>query len=117
MIGIELPLIVLLLVLLQLFAINTLWQRVGAMLHRAADRPPFTTTVTIQTLGPQPQAVSQLLDRATRLDLTEVDELIEAGGGRVPVLMSRPAAERLAQQLRRVGSVAALTEISTAKAT
>ncbi len=92
--------------LLQLFAINLYCQRMAKVVRRAADKPPYTTAVEIAELGPEPQAVARLLDRATRLDPDEIDGLIDARGGRLPLPMSRPAAMSLLRDLRNLGAVA-----------
>lgn len=101
-------LLVLVPMILQLMAISVYSERMARAIRRAADRPPYTTAVTIATLGPQPQAVARLLDRATRLDTSEVDALIDAGGGRIPLLMSRPAALRLVHELQQLGAGSAV---------
>lgn len=91
-------------VVLQLIAISMYSDRMARALRRAADTPPYTTAVVIHALGPAPRSVVHVLDRATRLDAAEVDELIETRGGRIPLLMSRPAAQRLVRDLRGVGA-------------
>src|SRR3712207_3962842 len=96
---------------LQLMAISVYSERMARALRRAADQPPFTTAVVIAELGPQPKAVARLLDRATRLDVDEVDSVIEMHGGRLPLLMSSPAAQRLVQQLRQLGATAEATYV------
>src|SRR3712207_3330247 len=69
--------------ILQLFVITTYWHRVAGMLHRAADRPPFNTWLTLESIGPEPGAVTRLLERKTRLDIVEIDNVVLAGGGRL----------------------------------
>lgn len=92
--------------ILQLMAISVYTERLARSIRRSGDQPPFTTAVTIRELGTQPQAVARLLDRATRLDADEVDNMIDAHGGTLPLLMSWPAATRLVQQLRQLGAEA-----------
>lgn len=94
--------------ILQLMAISVYSDRLGRAIRRSADRPPFTAAVVLSQLGPEPRAVARLLDRATRLDPAEVDSLIEARGGRLPLLMSRTAAQRLVQELAQLGAAAEL---------
>lgn len=89
---------------LQIFALNIFWQRYTKSLGRSADRPPFTTVVTIHAVGADLHATTRLLERRTRLDTTEIDALVARGGGRLPLPMSRPAANRLAQELRQLGA-------------
>ncbi len=91
---------------LQLMAISVFSERMARALRRAADQPPFTTAVLIAELGPEPKAVARLLDRATRLDLDEVDAVIDMRGGRLPLRMSPPAAQRLVRELRTLGATA-----------
>lgn len=93
-------------VVIQLWALNLYMDRMGRALRRADDRPPFTTAVQILDLGPEPRAVARLLDRATRLDLHEVDQVIDRRGGRLPLPMSRPAALRLVRDLQQLGATA-----------
>lgn len=90
---------------LQLMAISVYTERLSRSLRRASDRPPFTTEVEILSVGSEPRAVARLLDRATRLDDDEVDAVIAREGGQLPLPMSRPAALRLAQELRQLGAV------------
>jgi hypothetical protein len=94
--------------ILQLMAISVYTERLGRAVRRSADRPPFTSAVVISELGPEPRAVARLLDRATRLDPAEVDQLIDSQGGQLPLLMSHPAAQRLVQELRQLGAAADL---------
>ena len=96
--------------ILQLFVFTTYWHRVAGILHRAADKPPFNTWLTIEAIGEEPRAVTRLLERRTRLDMIEIDTIVMAGGGRLPLPMSRPAALRLAQELRQLGAEASITE-------
>lgn len=103
-------LLVLVPVVVQLFALTFYWHRMAAMLQRAADKPPFNTTLTIETIGPEPTAATRVLERLTRLDTAEIDRVVRRGGGRLPLPMSRPAALRLAQELRRVGAEASLAD-------
>lgn len=93
-------------VVLQLMALNVFMQRMGRALRRAGDQPPFTTSVEISELGPEPRAIMRLLDRATRLDTAEIDALIDARGGMVPLPMSPGAAQRLVRELRQLGAQA-----------
>lgn len=97
-------------VVVQLFAITFYWHRMAAMLQRAADKPPFNTLLTIQAIGPEPAVVTRLLERMTRLDTAEIDRLVRARGGRLPLPMSRPAALRLTHELRRVGAEVQLAD-------
>lgn len=97
--------------ILQLMAISVYSDRLGRAVRRSADQPPFTSAVVIAQLGPEPRAVARLLDRATRLDPGEVDSLIDARGGRLPLLMSRSAAQRLVQELRQLGATAELSYV------
>jgi hypothetical protein len=106
-------LLVLVPMVVQLFAITFYWHRMAAMLQRAADRPPFNTALTIASVGPEPKLVTRLLERMTRLDTAEIDRLVRAQGGRLPLPMSRPAALRLAQELRRAGADVQLAERDT----
>lgn len=101
-------LLVLIPFILQLMAISVYTDRLSRAIRRSGDRPPFTSAVVITQLGPEPRAVARLLDRATRLDPGEVDSLIDAHGGRLPLLMSRPAAQRLVQELTQLGAAAEL---------
>jgi hypothetical protein len=99
-------LLVLVPAVLQLMAITMYTDRLARSIRRAADKPPFTTVVEIVDLGPQPRSVTRLLDRATRLDADEIDRVIRHRGGDLPLPMSRPAALRLAAELRQLGAVA-----------
>lgn len=103
-------LLVLIPVVVQFFVLTFYWHRMAAMLQRAADKPPFNTAVTIETIGPERAAVTRVLERLTRLDTAEIDRVVRVGGGRLPLPMSRPAALRLAQELRRVGAETSLTD-------
>lgn len=103
-------LLVLIPVVVQFFVLTFYWHRMAAMLQRAADKPPFNTTVMIETIGPERAAVTRVLERLTRLDTAEIDRVVRAGGGRLPLPMSRPAALRLAQELRRVGAETSLAD-------
>jgi len=91
---------------LQLMAISVYSERMARAIRRAADQPPYTTAVVIAELGPEPKAVARLLDRTTRLDIDEVDRLIDMRGGRLPLLMSLPSAQRLVRELRTLGATA-----------
>lgn len=91
---------------LQLMAISVYSERMARAIRRAADQPPYTTAVVIAALGPEPKAVARLLDRATRLDVDEVDGVIDTRGGRLPLLMSLPTAQRLVRDLRQLGATA-----------
>ncbi len=97
--------------LLHIFLISIFWKRVATALQRAGDVPPFNTAVVVANLGPNPRAVTRLLERATRLDLGEIDAFIDAGGGHLPLPMSRSAALRLVQELRKLGAVADLEPV------
>jgi hypothetical protein len=103
-------LLVLVPVVVQFFALTFYWHRMAAMLQRSADRPPFNTLLTIEAIGTEQAAVTRLLERLTRLDTAEIDRLVRAGGGRLPLPMSRPAALRLLQELRRVGAEASIAD-------
>jgi hypothetical protein len=98
--------------LLHVCLIFIFWRRVVTALQSARDKPPFNTVVVIANLGPDPRAVTRLLDRATRLDLKEIDAFIDAGSGCLPLPMSRPAALHLVQELRKLGAVADLEPIT-----
>lgn len=106
-------LLVLIPFILQLMAISVYTDRLARAVRRSADRPPFTSAVVITELGPEPRKIARLLDRATRLDPGEVDSLIEASGGRLPLLMSRSAAQRLVHELTRLGAAAELSHAET----
>ncbi len=97
---------------LQLMAISVYTERLARSIQRSADKPPFTTVVEIVDVGPEPYAVSRLLDRATRLDQDEVDFVISQRSGRLPLPMSRPVALRLVSELRRLGAVADTCSVS-----
>lgn len=90
--------------ILQLMAISVFAERMGRRLHNSADPPPYTTAVTMRRIGPAPQRVARVLDRATRLDTDEIDGVIEAGGGRLPLLMSARRARQLVMELRQLGA-------------
>ncbi|HEX6291034.1 MAG TPA: hypothetical protein VFZ66_17745 [Herpetosiphonaceae bacterium] len=105
-------LVVFVLFVVQLMAITSTWHRLTARLHRSADTPPFNTVLTIESVGQQPVAVTRLLERMTRLDVGEIDRLARRGG-RLPLPMSRPAALRLAQELRRVGAEVQIADRET----
>jgi hypothetical protein len=94
--------------LLHIFAIKIFWRRVTTALHHAGHVSPFNTVVCVAHVGPEAQAVTRLLDRSTRLDLEEIDALVETGQGRLPLPMSRSAAQQLVQELQRLGAVAAV---------
>ena len=104
---------VLALMVLQVFAITFFWHRMVALLQRAADRPPFNTMLTIESIGPETRLVTRLLERKTRLDTAEIDRLVRAQGGRLPLPMSRSAALHLAQELRGLGADVQLAERDT----
>lgn len=97
---------------LHMFLILIFWRRVTTALQRAHDVPPFNTTVIVADLGPNPRAVTRLLERATRLDLGEIDAFIDLGGGRLPLPMSRSAALRLMQELRKLGAATDLEPLA-----
>ncbi len=99
-------LLVLVPMVLQLMAISVYTERLARAIRRAADKPPFTTTITLVELGPSPRAVRRLLDRATRLDEEEIDRVLAGGGGRLPLPMSQTAGLRLVQELRQLGATA-----------
>jgi hypothetical protein len=94
----------------QLMAISVYMERMGRALQRAGDRPPFTTIVELIDPGPQTRAVTRLLERRTRLDLDEIDALIDRRGGSLPLAMSRGAAYRLVGELRAAGALATTHE-------
>lgn len=94
---------------LQIMAINIFWQRMVAALARADDHPPFDTYVTLTKIGANTRAVVRLLERRTRLDLSEIDALAARGSGQLALPMSRAAAWRLMQALREAGAHAELT--------
>jgi hypothetical protein len=110
---IVLLLIALVPLVVQCFAITTSWHRMVALLQCAADKPPFNTLVTIETIGPDAAAVTRLLERRTRLDIAEIDRLVRSRGGRLPLPMSRPAALRLVHELRHLGAEARIAERET----
>jgi hypothetical protein len=87
---------------LQIMAINIFWQRMTAALQRADDHPPFDTCIIINDIGPDRRGVVRLLERRTRLDLSEIDALAARGHGRLPLPMSRAAAWRLMHALRQL---------------
>ena len=92
--------------LLHIFVISIFWRRVTTTLHHASDVRPLNTVVRVAHVGPDARAVTCLLDRATRLDLDEIDAVVETGQGRLPLPMSRSAALQLVQELQRLGAVA-----------
>jgi hypothetical protein len=93
-------------IVLQVMALNIFVQRMGRALRKAGDRPPFTTEVKISALGPHSRAITKLLDRATRLDADEIDAVIAARGGTLPLPMSHRAAHQLVRELRQLGAQA-----------
>lgn len=91
---------------LQLMAISVYLERMGAALRRAGDQPPFTTLVEVIDIGSQTRSVARVLERRTRLDLAEIDAIVEQSGGMLPLPMSRGAAAQLVGELRAVGATA-----------
>ena len=94
--------------ILQIMAINIFWRRMVAALARADDHPPFDTHIMLADIGENRRAVVRLLERRTRLDLSEIDALAERGSGHLPLPMSRPAAWRLVHALQQAGAHAEL---------
>jgi hypothetical protein len=97
--------------LLHICLITIFLRRVATALQRSADTPPFNTVVVVTSLGPNLRAVTRLLERATRLDLEEIDDFVAVGSGRLPLPMSQPAAWQLVQRLRNVGASAELEAV------
>ncbi len=93
---------------LQLMAISVYLERMGAALRRAGDQPPFTTLVEVIDIGSQARSVTRVLERRTRLDLAEIDAIVEHAGGTLPLPMSRGAATRLVGELRAAGATATI---------
>ncbi len=91
----------LLLALCQVLAIVTFWRRFSARL-RAQE--PAAAVVVIRGFGPDALANSRALARYTRLDTSEIDEVISEGRcGRLPLPLSWRRANLLATELRSLG--------------
>ena len=95
--------LVALMALVQIMAIAIFWQRFNRMLHAQA---PATTRLVIHAFGPDVAAISRALARYTRLDLSEIDELVdERRTGPLPLPLSSRQANLLAAELRDAGAM------------
>ena len=102
--AIVIVLVVALIAAAQLAGIWIMWQRIAAWMRM---QEPRTATVILREHGPDPAATARLLARYTRLDLKEVDEIVdERQTGPLPLRLAPRDANTLAAELRQVGTAA-----------
>ena len=93
--------LVVLMAICQYMAISVFWHR---FVDRLRVQEPGTTTVVIRSFGHDPSALARALARHTRLDLGEIDELVDARGeGVLPLPLSPHRARLLAAEVRALG--------------
>jgi hypothetical protein len=94
--------IVLVLVYLQFMAMSVMWQRFVRLLNMQEAR---TMIVEIRAFGPDPDAIARALARHTRLDLKEIDEIVEQRQtGPLPLPLPARLASLLVADLRALGT-------------
>ena len=94
--------LVLFLAVLQFVIMSIMWSRFTRLL-RAQE--PRNATVVIRSFGPDADALSRALARHTRLELREIDELVEERRtGPLPLPLSTRRANLLAGELRDLGA-------------
>ena len=95
--------LVALLAICQFMLISIMWQR---FIQSLRAQEPRTALVVIRSFGPDTRAIAQALARHTRLDLNEIDELVEGSRtGPLPLPLSSRQARLLAGELRALGTV------------
>ena len=86
----------------QIMIISIMWQRFTQRLR--AQEPPNAILV-IRSFGPDSLATARALARHTRLDLGEIDELVERRRpGPLPLPLASRQANLLAAELRGLGA-------------
>jgi hypothetical protein len=86
----------------QMIALVLFWRRLVRWLQ---TQPPRTTAVVVRVWGREYTAMARTLAQHTRLDVDEIDELIEqARPGVLPLLLSHRRAHLLAAEMRRLGA-------------
>ena len=92
--------------LCQIMAIQVFWRRLSRWLQ---TQDPRTATLVIYSFGPDSAAIARTLARHTRLDLGEIDEIVDAHHtGPLPLPLSWRRANLLVAELRALGTDAAL---------
>lgn len=92
----------LLLGLWQLMAISVFWQH---FTERLRVQEPAVAVVVVREWGADTRQIAQALARHTRLDVGEIDELVEQRpAGPLPLPLSWRRAHLLAAELRATGS-------------
>ena len=87
----------------QMMAISVFWGRFSRALQA---QEPATARLAIHAFGPDDAAVSRALAHHTRLDLSEIDEIVEERRtGPLPLPLSSRRATLLAAELRDAGAV------------
>ena len=106
--------IVLVLAWCQLMLMSMMWHR---LMHLISVQDPRTTRVVIHAFGADTKSAYRALARHTRLDLNEIDEMLEQQTtGPLPVLLSSRNATLLAADLRAAGAdveIVARREVET----
>ena len=88
--------------LCQVVVMSLMWRRLAERLR--AQEPP-TATVVIHSFGSDPAAAARALARYTRLDLGEIDELVDGRHtGPLPLPLSWRRANMLAAEFRGLGA-------------
>ncbi len=88
--------------LCQMMVFWIVWRRLSLRLQA---QEPRTTALEIHSFGDNPPALARPLARHTRLDLAEIDDLIEVRRtGRLPLLLSWRKAQLLSTELRALGA-------------
>jgi hypothetical protein len=89
-------------------AIMLFWRRVVA---RIRAQPARNTRVVVRAYGPDEAAIARSLARHTRLDLSEIDELVGARQrGPLPLPLAWHEAHLLRDELRQLGCDIDLTD-------
>jgi hypothetical protein len=90
--------------LIQGMVMSVMWQRFQRTLQ---TQEPRTRRVVISAFGPDRAANARALARHTRLDLAEIDDIVERRQtGPLPLPLSIRDANRLIADLRRLGGAA-----------
>ena len=96
--------LILLLAAVQIMAITVFWRR---FVERLRAQEPNIARLVIHAYGVDSHAVERALGRYTRLDLDEIEELVDKRRlGPLPLPMSWRRAHLLAAELRRLGGTA-----------
>src|SRR4051794_9798805 len=94
--------IVLFLAYLQFMTMSVMWQRFVRLLNTQEAR---TMIVEVKEFGPDPDAIARALARHTRLDLKEIDEIVEQRQtGPLPLPLPARLASLLVADLRALGT-------------